>query len=67
MNMLFYTKNGGEMIMYSHHFDIISIVVHALIYGVVFRLLHYLSWPELILLGVAVLGFVWWSNRRYRQ
>lgn len=53
--------------MYSHHFDIISIIVHALIYGVIFKLLNYLSWQELVVIGIATLLFVWWSNRRYRQ
>jgi len=57
--------HGGDWIVNM----VISSVVHGLIYGIIFRLLNHLSFGQMILLAVVVIGGLWlWNrNRGYRS
>jgi hypothetical protein len=47
---------------------VISAVVHALIYGVIFRALHYLTLVQAIVLVLVVMGgLAFWMNARGRR
>jgi hypothetical protein len=47
---------------------VISSIVHALIYGVIFKALHYLTLVQAIVLLVVVLGgLAFWMNARARR
>lgn len=48
---------------------LVSTVLHALIYGTVFRILRHLSLGEIVLLLVLVVGgvYLWNRDRRYRR
>lgn len=45
------------------HIHLGSIIIHALIYGIVYRLLRHLSTPELLVLGAVVVVAVIFINR----
>jgi hypothetical protein len=48
---------------FMHHINLASMIIHGLVYGIIYRLLRGLSWPELLFLGAGVVVAVIIYNR----
>ncbi len=57
------------LIYYSHHsldigHMIVSSIVHGLIYGIIFKAFHNLSFPMVMIISVIVIAAIYWFFKR---
>ena len=43
---------------------IVSAIIHAVIYGAVWRIFRQLTTPEIVILTIGVVGILWLASRR---